>query len=213
MKAARKPKVKSEKVLELTATVGETEAQVMARAVLRPSITAAVTLHEVHAQDFPELSLDSLITELVDQAKTVSAGNMARLESMLTAQAHTLDALFNKLTRCGVKNIGHYPEAVDRYMRLALRTQAQARATVETLHEMKHPKPLAFVQQANIAHGPQQVNNGQATRTEEIQKAQNELLEHAHGERLDGCTPRATTATDTGLETVGAVHRAENRTR
>jgi hypothetical protein len=25
---------------------------------------------------------------------------------------------------------------------------------------MKNPKPVAFVQQANIAHGPQQVNNG-----------------------------------------------------
>jgi len=213
MKAARKPKAKSEKVLNLTATVGETKAQVMAKAALRPSITAAVTLHDVHGQDFPELSLSSLIQELVDQAKTVSAGNMARMEAMLTAQAHTLDALFNKLTRCGLKNIGHYPEAVDRYMRLALRTQAQARATVETLHEMKHPKPVAFVQQANIAHGPQQVNNGQATRTEENSNRPNELMEQTHGERLDGYTPGAATAADTGLEAVGAVHRAANQTR
>jgi len=38
--------------------------------------------------------------------------------------------------------------------------QAQCRATIETLHELKHPRPVAFVQKANIADGPQQLNNG-----------------------------------------------------
>ena len=58
-------------------------------------------------------------------------------------------------------NVGDYPQTVERYMRLALKAQAQSRATAETLHEMKYPKPVAFVQQANIANGPQQVNIGQ----------------------------------------------------
>ena len=31
---------------------------------------------------------------------------------------------------------------------------------MEALAEMKNPHPVAFVKQANIAHGPQQVNNG-----------------------------------------------------
>jgi transposase InsO family protein len=44
-------------------------------------------------------------------------------------------------------------------MRLALKAQSQCRATVEALAEMKNPKPVAYVQQANIANGPQQVNN------------------------------------------------------
>ncbi len=34
---------------------------------------------------------------------------------------------------------------------------------LQTLFEMKHPQPVAFVKQANIANGPQQVNNGAAT--------------------------------------------------
>lgn len=36
----------------------------------------------------------------------------------------------------------------------------QCRATLETLAEIKNPRPVVFVRQANIANGPQQVNNG-----------------------------------------------------
>jgi len=44
-------------------------------------------------------------------------------------------------------------------MRPVLKAQSQCRTTIETLSEMKNPKPVAFVQQANIANEPQQVNN------------------------------------------------------
>ena len=44
------------------------------------------------------------------------------------------------------------------YLRLAPKSQAQCRATLETLAEIKNP-PTLFAQQANVAHGPQQVNN------------------------------------------------------
>jgi hypothetical protein len=77
------------------------------------------------------------------------------------------------------------------YMRLALKAQSQCRATIETIAEMKNPKPIAFVQQANIAHGPQQVNNtankpiraGARVRENEI--PQNKLLEAQNGARMD----------------------------
>jgi hypothetical protein len=37
---------------------------------------------------------------------------------------------------------------------LALKAQSQCRATLETLAAIKNPQPVAFVRQANIAHGP-----------------------------------------------------------
>ena len=52
-----------------------------------------------------------------------------------------------------------YLPAAETYLRLALKAQAQCRATVEALAEIKNPRPVAFVKQANIAQGPQQVNN------------------------------------------------------
>ena len=42
-------------------------------------------------------------------------------------------------------------------MRLALKAQAQARSTAEALALLKNPMP--YIRQANIANGPQQVNN------------------------------------------------------
>ena len=44
-------------------------------------------------------------------------------------------------------------------MRMALKAQSQCRATLETLATIKNP-PAVFARQANIAQGPQQVNNG-----------------------------------------------------
>jgi hypothetical protein len=43
---------------------------------------------------------------------------------------------------------------------LALTAQAQYRASLEALSEIKSPRPVAFVQQANSSGGPQQVNTG-----------------------------------------------------
>jgi len=215
MNAASKPKAKPDngKRISDPAREGESEAQGLARVVLSPQITAALTLHDVYVESCSTLSLDALIDELRGQANTVSTGNMGRPEAMLTAQAHTLDALFNRLARKAVLQIAKHPQATEIYMRLAFKAQAQARATVETLHEMKHPKPVSFVQQANIAHGPQQVNNGQATRTEENSNRPNELMEQTHGERLDPSSARTPAPAHQRRETVGAVHGPQNKRR
>lgn len=58
---------------------------------------------------------------------------------------------------------------------------------MQTLGELKTPKQVAFVKQANIGNQVQ-VNNGiqkKPVRTRKTKKAQNELLEVEHGERLD----------------------------
>jgi hypothetical protein len=96
-------------------------------------------------------------------------------------------------------------------MRLALRAQSQCRATIETLAEMKNPKPVAFVQQANIANGPQQVNNGppflgEASRARESENQPNRLLEQQRNEWMDGETARAAVSSNSSLEAVGALH-------
>jgi hypothetical protein len=53
-------------------------------------------------------------------------------------------------------------------MRLALKAQSQCRATLETAAAMKNSQPVAFVRQANVAHGPQQVNNSAANSGEAL---------------------------------------------
>ena len=91
-------------------------------------------------------------------------------------------------------NMGEYPQAFERYMQLALKAQSQCRATLETLAAIKNP-PIVYARQANIANGPQQVNNralpDNPPRTGKTENQQNELL------RLDdeatGWTPEQRT--------------------
>jgi hypothetical protein len=56
-------------------------------------------------------------------------------------------------------NLYDHLDASERFMRLALKAQSQCRSTIESLAEIKNPSSVAFVKQANIAKGHQQVNN------------------------------------------------------
>ena len=96
--------------------------------------------------------------------------------------------------------------------RLALKAQSQARATAETLGLLKNPAP--YIRQANIAHGPQQVNNGtRPTHADNFQTEPNKLLEAQHGNPLDTGAQTATGRGHQALEAVGAVNRPNQRGR
>jgi hypothetical protein len=75
-------------------------------------------------------------------------------------------------------------------MRLGLKAQSQCRTTIEALALLKNPPNVAFVRQANIANGHQQVNNGNRqalARAGENSIQANKLLEGTDigGERVD----------------------------
>jgi hypothetical protein len=93
-------------------------------------------------------------------------------------------------------------------MKLALKAQAQCRATIETLAAIKNPP--VFAKQANIANGPQQVNNGSAhpPRADENTTSPNKLLEQSDEQRLDPGTPPTAVRSDPALVAVETGHRA-----
>lgn len=152
---------------------------------------------------------------MLDVGEAVNGGSLATAERMLYAQASTLNTMFAELARRAAANMGQHLGATDVYLRLALKAQAQSRATVQTLAELKQPRTVAFVRQANIAQ-QQQVNNGApaplAPARETAQPA-NELLEDGRHEQQQRMAPGATAAPARGnpaMETVGAVNRAED---
>ncbi len=100
-----------------------------------------------------------LVQKMFDATKEVKAGNLGMLERMLAAQAFSLDTMFTDLARRARLQDG-LPQ-IQTLTGLAFKAQAQCRSTIEALAEIKNPKPVAFVKQANIAH-QQQVNNGEA---------------------------------------------------
>ena len=148
--------------------------------------------------------------ELAAQCESVQDGHMGRMEAMLVAQAHTLDAIFNRLAAHASAHVGDRVDLTAGYLKLALRAQSQCRANIEAVTLMKNP-PVVFAKQANFAAGHQQVNNGVAAQVtsgaqahvHENEKPQNELLEAPHGERLDPREAGATVRRHSPLEAVG----------
>jgi hypothetical protein len=140
-----------------------------------------------------------------DEVEKVWKGDLSGLEATLTAQAINLDKIFNEMARRAASNMGQYRDSMEVYMKLALKAQSQCRTTLQTLAEIKNPQPVAFVKQANIAHGPQQINNGTPppeSRAEKNQNQPNELLEVNNGKRLDTGTTQETIRSDTAMATL-----------
>jgi hypothetical protein len=168
---------------------------------------------------FGELDLSECVTALATVTQRVNGGDLSNAEALLTAQSVVLNTIFTELARRSMLNMGEYLDAADRYMRLALKAQGQCRATIETLALMKNP-PTVFARQANIANGPQQVNNtlnraepasqSDLARAEISEIGPNELLE-GHGERLDTGAKRTTARGDQAVATVGTVNRPKDR--
>ena len=165
----------------------------------------AITL-QAYAGGGKELGVTELLAAMRKAGDETVAGDMGRFERVLTHQFLTLDALFNNLAQRSGRQDSF--KGIEVLMRLALKAQAQARATAETLALIKNPMP--YIRQANIANGPQQVNNGSfqnSTRTRasaaKTQTPPNELLEHQHGNTLDIGAQAAAGRANKKLETVG----------
>lgn len=183
----------------------------VAATVLRPTIRAATTVNCFRPAALSPLELGSMVDALSEQAEKVKAGDLGRMEEMLATQAHTLDAIFNRLASRAAMFIGEQPEMVDMYLKLALRAQGQCRATLETLSAVKNP-PVVFAKQANIAHGHQQVNNGPAApHAGEKEKAPNKLLEAEDGQWMDARAPGTASEADPAMEAVGEINWPQKR--
>ena len=208
-KADAPPAFEPRKAHTLAATDSEDARRRAAHYIASPELAAARTMVAAEGADGMSGLLDvpELVATLCNQAKAANSGDLAHAEAMLMNQATALQSLFARLTERGI-NANYLPQ-FEAFMRMALRAQSQCRATLETLAAIKNP-PIVYARQANIANGPQQVNNGApALRAGEKPIAQTELLEVKHGERLDLGTASAAGRIDTALETLGEIDRAE----
>lgn len=160
-----------------------------------------------------DISLTDLLHVLKSNAGTIKGGDLSEAEAMLGSQATALNVVFAELARRAALNVGEYMGAAETYMKLALRAQNQCRATLETLAAIKSP-PVVIARQANIAHGPQQVNNAASiARADESGNPPTELLEHQHGEWLDTATTGTAGGRYQTVEAVGAVDWTAQRRR
>lgn len=187
--------------------VGERKETAVARAFVQPETTAARVIQTFTGGG---VDVNELVDVLHEQTEKLKAGSTERLASTLVSQVHTLDALFGALAMRAERNMqaGHI-ESAEVIMRLALRAQVQTSRAIEVLAEMKHPRHIAFVAQANIAHGPQQVNNG-VRQGPAMPAPHNEMKGQVHELHQDTGSPCRPGGTYTENKALVENHRTED---
>jgi hypothetical protein len=181
-----------------------------ARSNLSSAINATAVIDAYSKSLFGEEQggLLEVYEELNDCIDMVWDGDLKKCEAMLLSQAVALQSIFTNLSRRAASQ--DYLKQMDTYLRLGLKAQAQAVRTIEALAEMKNPRSVAFVKQANIANN-QQVNNGQILQAENFENQQNKLSEATHELLENTGTQGIASGVNPALETVGKKHRAEVR--
>jgi hypothetical protein len=182
----------------------------LARTALRPTVQGALTLRESSVV-YRNFSLSDLANALSEQTRAAGERDLSRAVAMFTVQAHTLDAIFNSLARSAMS--AEHVDTADSYLKLALRAQSHCQATWGAISMIQNPPIAGYVNQANIAHGDQQVNNGfeiPACAPNEISKTK--LLEqtpHGPDEWLDQRTPEAAERIDSSVVPLEQLDRAK----
>ena len=196
---------------------GLTPEQVIASRVMGGTIQNALLTANYLGTEIDDLGLTECFIALHASTARVQAGDLSEPESLLMGQAVALQGVFTRLAQAALATLTKHGnlDGHERLLRLALKAQSQSRAALETLGGLVNPPHSAvFAKQANIAHGPQQVNNGipptatgSRARVEPV-SAPTELLEaHDQPKRLDAGAPGSAGAAHQQLEAVGVVNR------
>lgn len=94
---------------------------------------------------------------VVEQRATEAAnGNLSAASAMLASQALTLDVMFTEFANRACSQLGQNSDAVDRYARLAMKAQSNARATLEALAKLHQPR-VQTVRHVHVNAGGQAV--------------------------------------------------------
>ena len=208
----------SQKGIE-TAKVNVSPSAEKGRLATQPSVHAAAVMAP-YQESFvgKEVDLSVIIHSLNKTFVEVGGGDLSAMESMLVSQATALQTIFTGLARRAHEQTQQ--RSFEVYLGLALKAQSQSRATISALVDLKYPRQATFVKQANIAHGPQQVNNetrsGEGAHRAGAEKTPepDKLLEADDGQRSSGVDARAAQKAERSysrLATMGPVHRPQKR--
>ena len=191
----------------------QSESEHYAKVSLSPATMSAVLSEAFTNQLFPDTSIADVANALRDKITNIEDGDMKPIEAMLIGQAQALQTMFVSLGRQAASKTS-LPQYTA-FMNLALKAQAQSRATIQALIELKYPKQATFVKQANIANGHQQINNNQNSRdintpvhprapahAKAIENQPNELLSEMNNATLD---TSGTTTTSRANKAMAAV--------
>lgn len=164
---------------------------------------------------------------MMEDAEEIASGNLSSIEGRLIAQAVTLDTVFTELVGRAHTAMSYSSEGLvgaERYLRWALKAQAQSANTMKILVEMKQPKSITIANQANIARNQIVTTNPNHARGNFQAdgggvKMPNELIQigdidHATLDTRSAGTPfNFDENEDTAMATVATINRRKNSGR
>ena len=145
--------------LEVEKRTDERIERTLARITLDPQTRNANLAMSFGSQMFvdqlkPDISESSAV--LGEEIQMAMKGDLSLASRIYTSQAISLDALFTEMARRSGNNMGQYPDAADRYMRLSLKAQAACRSTLEALARLHQPREQT-VKHVHVNEGGQAV--------------------------------------------------------
>ena len=194
------------RVIEIKTKGNQTPLEASTEYLLKPSFLAASVI-DSNKQQLSKDHIDLQYTHAMLEKSLVDIkkGGLADVEEVLYTQACALNMMFSTLVMRANKQ--EYMSNLQTYMSLAFKAQNQSRTTLQALVDMKQPNQTAFIKQANIAHGHQQVNNF----PEKNHNPQNELLEKVYD--LDSPKKAKTKGINPDLETMEPVNGGKDAGR
>ena len=115
-----------------------------AAAILAAPFRHALTASKIHKPQFGSMEGSPGFGDYADAIAQVGElakkGDLAFASELLAAQALTLDSIFTEMARRMAVNMGEYLGATETYARIAMKAQAQSRATFEALAKLHQPR-------------------------------------------------------------------------
>lgn len=152
-------KPRGDKVLEVKPNEGEEHNATIARLALEPGPRHAALGNSFAASLFSPnhtLPITESTAVLGNAMARARDGDKALASDILAAQAVALDTIFTELAGRSAANMGQYVNAAERYMRLALKAQANCRATLEALGKLHQPREQT-VKHVHVNEGGQAI--------------------------------------------------------
>jgi hypothetical protein len=158
MTKAKKPAT-AKNVLELKVEDGDDRDKQLARVALGAGPRHAFVASNFAAgvfSDGHQTPIMASTAAIADNMAKARDGEKTMPSDILSAQAVVLDTMFTELGRRASLNMGQHIEAADRYMRLALKAQANCRATLEALAKLHQPREQT-VKHVHVNEGGQAI--------------------------------------------------------
>ena len=148
--------------LDITVGNDETNRQAICRKITGPFTRHAFVTGEAcerlltsfDAGDKPGLT--EFAWSIKERADKAASGDLGDVSGLFMAQALSLDSIFTEYARIALVNVSSNVDASERYMRLALKAQANSRATLEALSKLHQPREQT-VRHVHVNSGGQAV--------------------------------------------------------